>query len=89
MSHSHVAGEKTGGLIGVSELIVATALQGLVFSVLSAQPLLVIGFSGPLLVFEEAFFNVSLHMVGDSGTMDCAHMYSLTVFLSVLYSQRN
>ncbi|KAK1875285.1 Anion exchange protein 2 [Dissostichus eleginoides] len=49
-------GEKTEGLIGVSELIVATALQGIVFSVLGAQPLLVIGFSGPLLVFEEAFF---------------------------------
>ncbi|XP_073346908.1 anion exchange protein 2a [Pagrus major] len=49
-------GEKTEGLIGVSELIVATALQGIVFSVLSAQPLLVIGFSGPLLVFEEAFY---------------------------------
>ncbi|KAG7525719.1 anion exchange protein 2-like [Solea senegalensis] len=49
-------GEKTEGLIGVSELIVATAMQGLVFSVLGAQPLLVIGFSGPLLVFEEAFY---------------------------------
>ncbi|KAI3374818.1 hypothetical protein L3Q82_021045, partial [Scortum barcoo] len=49
-------GEKTEGLIGVSELIVATAMQGIVFSVLGAQPLLVIGFSGPLLVFEEAFF---------------------------------
>ncbi|XP_030606890.1 anion exchange protein 2a [Archocentrus centrarchus] len=49
-------GEKTDGLIGVSELIVATALQGIVFSVLGAQPLLVIGFSGPLLVFEEAFY---------------------------------
>ncbi|XP_026004939.1 anion exchange protein 2a isoform X1 [Astatotilapia calliptera] len=49
-------GEKTEGLIGVSELIVATALQGIVFSVLGAQPLLVIGFSGPLLVFEEAFY---------------------------------
>lgn len=53
------AGEKTDGLIGVSELIVATALQGIVFSVLGAQPLLVIGFSGPLLVFEEAFYTVS------------------------------
>ncbi|XP_024859073.1 anion exchange protein 2 isoform X2 [Kryptolebias marmoratus] len=50
-------GEKTEGLIGVSELIVATAMQGIVFSVLGAQPLLVIGFSGPLLVFEEAFFS--------------------------------
>ncbi|XP_053739761.1 anion exchange protein 2a [Synchiropus splendidus] len=49
-------GEKTGGLIGVSELIIATSVQGLVFSLLGAQPLLVIGFSGPLLVFEEAFF---------------------------------
>nr|XP_040028183.1 anion exchange protein 2a isoform X1 [Gasterosteus aculeatus aculeatus] len=49
-------GEKTEGLIGVSELIVATSLQGIVFSVLGAQPLLVIGFSGPLLVFEEAFY---------------------------------
>ncbi|KAM6920656.1 anion exchange protein 2a [Lycodopsis pacificus] len=49
-------GEKTDGLIGVSELIVATAMHGIVFSVLGAQPLLVIGFSGPLLVFEEAFY---------------------------------
>ncbi|XP_071370095.1 LOW QUALITY PROTEIN: anion exchange protein 2-like, partial [Centroberyx affinis] len=50
-------GEKTEGLIGVSELIVATAMQGVVFSLLGAQPLLVIGFSGPLLVFEEAFYS--------------------------------
>uniref|UniRef100_A0A3B3DZ73 Anion exchange protein n=1 Tax=Oryzias melastigma TaxID=30732 RepID=A0A3B3DZ73_ORYME len=50
-------GEKTEGLIGVSELIVATSLQGIVFSLLGAQPLLIIGFSGPLLVFEEAFYN--------------------------------
>lgn len=52
-------GEKTEGLIGVSELIVATSMQGIVFSILGAQPLLVIGFSGPLLVFEEAFYTVS------------------------------
>ncbi|XP_007536687.2 anion exchange protein 2 [Erinaceus europaeus] len=49
-------GEKTQDLIGVSELIVSTALQGVIFCLLGAQPLLVIGFSGPLLVFEEAFF---------------------------------
>ncbi|KAM6452008.1 anion exchange protein 2 isoform 1-T6 [Liasis olivaceus] len=49
-------GEKTEGLIGVSELIVSTAVQGVLFCLLGAQPLLVIGFSGPLLVFEEAFF---------------------------------
>uniref|UniRef100_A0AAQ6A5K7 Anion exchange protein n=1 Tax=Amphiprion ocellaris TaxID=80972 RepID=A0AAQ6A5K7_AMPOC len=50
-------GEKTEGLIGVSELIVSTAVQGVVFCLLGAQPLLVVGFSGPLLVFEEAFYS--------------------------------
>ncbi|XP_043082694.1 anion exchange protein 2b isoform X1 [Puntigrus tetrazona] len=50
-------GEKTEGLIGVSELIVATCIQGVVFCLLGAQPLLVVGFSGPILVFEEAFFS--------------------------------
>ncbi|XP_028919052.1 anion exchange protein 3 [Ornithorhynchus anatinus] len=49
-------GEKTEGLMGVSELIVSTAVLGIVFALLGAQPLLVVGFSGPLLVFEEAFF---------------------------------
>nr|XP_008122665.2 PREDICTED: anion exchange protein 2 [Anolis carolinensis] len=53
-------GEKTHGLIGVSELIIATAVQGLVFCLVGAQPLLIIGFSGPLLVFEEAFFTFSI-----------------------------
>ncbi|KAM4028673.1 anion exchange protein 2 [Anomaloglossus baeobatrachus] len=49
-------GEKTGGLIGVSELIIGTCLQGVIFCLLGAQPLLIVGFSGPLLVFEEAFY---------------------------------
>ncbi|XP_052399172.1 anion exchange protein 2 isoform X1 [Carassius gibelio] len=50
-------GEKTEGLIGVSELIVATCVQGVLFCLLGVQPLLVVGFSGPILVFEEAFFS--------------------------------
>ncbi|XP_078071673.1 anion exchange protein 2-like isoform X2 [Mustelus asterias] len=49
-------GEKTSGLIGVSELIISTAIQMVIFGLLGAQPLLIVGFSGPLLVFEEAFF---------------------------------
>ncbi|KAL7991892.1 hypothetical protein Chor_016148 [Crotalus horridus] len=49
-------GEKTDGLMGVSELIISTSVLGMLFSLLSAQPLLIIGFSGPLLVFEEAFY---------------------------------
>ncbi|KAJ8253106.1 hypothetical protein GJAV_G00209190 [Gymnothorax javanicus] len=49
-------GEKTHGMMGVSELIISTATLGVLFSLLAGQPLLIIGFSGPLLVFEEAFF---------------------------------
>lgn len=50
--------EKTKGMMGVSELLISTCVQCVLFSILSAQPLLVIGFSGPLLVFEEAFYSV-------------------------------
>ncbi|KAL4660185.1 anion exchange protein 3-like [Arapaima gigas] len=49
-------GEKTEGMMGVSELIVSTSTLGVLFSLLAGQPLLIIGFSGPLLVFEEAFY---------------------------------
>ncbi|KAM5150149.1 band 3 anion transport protein isoform 1-T1 [Callospermophilus lateralis] len=50
-------GEKTQNQMGVSELLISTAVQGILFALLGAQPLLVVGFSGPLLVFEEAFFS--------------------------------
>ncbi|XP_038575994.1 anion exchange protein 3 isoform X1 [Micropterus salmoides] len=49
-------GEKTEGMMGVTELIVSTATLGIIFSLLAGQPLLIIGFSGPLLVFEEAYY---------------------------------
>ncbi|CAL8274461.1 unnamed protein product [Lota lota] len=48
--------DKTEKMMGVSELMVSTSLQGIIFSLIAAQPVLVVGFSGPLLVFEEAFF---------------------------------
>lgn len=47
--------QKTNGWMGVPELMVSTAIQGIVFCLLGAQPLLILGFSGPLLVFESAF----------------------------------
>lgn len=45
-------------MMGVSELIISTATLGVLFSLMAGQPLLIIGFSGPLLVFEEAFYKV-------------------------------
>ncbi|XP_040186468.1 band 3 anion transport protein isoform X2 [Rana temporaria] len=49
--------QKTDRWMGVPELMVSTAIQGILFCLLGAQPLLILGFSGPLLVFEEAYFN--------------------------------
>uniref|UniRef100_A0A7N8YLK1 Anion exchange protein n=1 Tax=Mastacembelus armatus TaxID=205130 RepID=A0A7N8YLK1_9TELE len=49
--------DKTDKMMGVSELMVSTSVQGIIFCLIAAQPVLVIGFSGPLLVFEEAFYS--------------------------------
>lgn len=51
--------DKVENMMGVSELLISTSIQGIIFCFVAAQPVLVIGFSGPLLVFEEAFFAVS------------------------------
>lgn len=50
--------DKVDNMMGVPELLISTSVLGIIFCVVAAQPILVIGFSGPLLVFEEAFFAV-------------------------------
>lgn len=50
-------------MMGVSEMMVSTCVQGVIFCLFAAQPVLVIGFTGPLMVFEEAFFQVMLLLV--------------------------
>uniref|UniRef100_A0A672IZV8 Anion exchange protein n=1 Tax=Salarias fasciatus TaxID=181472 RepID=A0A672IZV8_SALFA len=48
--------DKVENMMGVPELLISTSIQGIIFCFVAAQPVLVIGFSGPLLVFEEAFY---------------------------------
>ncbi|KAM4716549.1 solute carrier family 4 member 1a (Diego blood group) isoform 1-T2 [Anableps anableps] len=48
--------DKTEKMMGVSELMISTSVQGVIFCIIAAQPVLIIGFSGPLLLFEEAFY---------------------------------
>lgn len=55
--------------MGVTELIVSTAAIGIIFSLLAGQPLLIIGFSGPLLVFEEAYYKVVREVVRAAATV--------------------
>lgn len=52
-----LASAKTSGWIGISETLVACSLVGVVFHSLSCQPLVIIGTTGPLLLFDEALNN--------------------------------
>lgn len=50
--------EKTSGAIGALEMIAATALCGVVYALFSAQPLVILGGTGPLLVFTAVLFDL-------------------------------
>lgn len=48
----------TGNSIGVVEMIVATAICGVVYSLIAGQPLIVLGGTGPLLVFTAILYDL-------------------------------
>lgn len=52
-----LASEKTHNLIGISETLLSCSVVGLIFHTFSGQPLVIIGTTGPLLLFDEALFN--------------------------------
>ena len=48
----------TGGMIGATEMLVATAICGIVYALTSGQPLIVLGGTGPLLVFTGLLYQL-------------------------------
>ncbi|XP_024084063.1 band 3 anion transport protein isoform X3 [Cimex lectularius] len=48
--------DKTDNLVGISETLISTAIGGIVFALLSGQPLVIIGATGPLLLFDESLY---------------------------------
>ena len=46
--------------MGVSEVLLATSVGGGIFAVFAGQPINIIGVTGPILVFEEALYSVSI-----------------------------
>ncbi|XP_041374597.1 anion exchange protein 2-like isoform X2 [Gigantopelta aegis] len=48
--------EKTKGYMGVTETMLSTSLCGIIFGLFSGQPLLIVGATGPVLVFEQSLF---------------------------------
>lgn len=49
---------QTGGQIGAIEMIVASAFCGIVYALLSGQPLIILGGTGPLLVFTAILYRL-------------------------------
>uniref|UniRef100_A0A336M5M2 Anion exchange protein n=2 Tax=Culicoides sonorensis TaxID=179676 RepID=A0A336M5M2_CULSO len=49
-----LASDKTGNQIGISETLISTSFVGMIFHSLAGQPLVIIGTTGPLLLFDEA-----------------------------------
>jgi hypothetical protein len=45
--------------MGVKESLMATSFIGVIFALFSAQPLMLLGVTGPMLIFEESLANVS------------------------------
>ncbi|XP_046996664.1 band 3 anion transport protein [Schistocerca americana] len=49
--------DKTNNLIGISETLIATSAAGIFFALLSGQPLIIVGTTGPLLLFDESLYS--------------------------------
>jgi len=50
--------DETAGHIGVMELLVGTAVCGIVYAISSGQPLIILGGTGPLLIFTIILFDL-------------------------------
>ena len=63
--------EVTGNLIGETETLLMTGLAGVFYGLAACQPLTILAFTGPLLLFEEVVFSVSCvgHILGREVTV--------------------
>ena len=55
--------DKTNNRLGVNEMLIASSLNGFLFGFVSGQPLLILGPTGPFLVFEEMVYDVSVEFL--------------------------
>jgi mannitol/fructose-specific phosphotransferase system IIA component (Ntr-type) len=55
-------GLETGGNIGAAEMLMSTAVCGLVYALLAGQPLIILGGIGPLLIFTIILYQLCIDM---------------------------
>ena len=57
-----IMGQLTGNQIGVVEMLVASAVCGIVYALFSGQPLIILGGTGPLLVFTATLYRLCIDL---------------------------
>ncbi len=67
--------DKTSNRLGVNEMLIASSINGFVFGLASGQPLLILGPTGPFLVFEEMVYDVNRKI-----SFFCLYVYSVYRF---------
>lgn len=77
---SDLTGEKTEKWMGVSEMLIGVSVCGVIMALFSGQPILIVGATGPMLVFEEALYQVSLVQY-DPSTFDLGSYHCMGVLL--------
>ena len=77
--------EKTDNWLGVSEVIFATCLSGILFGLFSGQPLIIVGATGPVLVFEQTVYKVNMAASGISSTQTF-RPFTHTIFAATLWT---
>lgn len=74
----------TGGAIGAIEMIVATALCGTVYALVSGQPLTILGSTGPVIIFMGILYALCQSLgIPYLPTLACVGLWT-TVFLLIL-----
>ena len=58
MAFGGLLGEKTGNLIGISETLLLSSIGGTLFALLAGAPLIIIGVTGPLLLYDDSLFGL-------------------------------
>lgn len=51
-----LTGDKTENYIGICETLLSTSIAGIIFALFGGQPILILGTTGPLLLFDESLF---------------------------------
>ncbi|CAF1285226.1 unnamed protein product [Adineta ricciae] len=79
-----IIADKTNNRLGVNEMLMASSVNGFLFGFVSGQPLMILGPTGPFLVFEEMVYDLCHSLQADFWTVRCCVSLWTTFFIIIL-----